>query len=124
MPLLPCTLAEAEQHAERSMFREAYDFYKTSRGLHENAPGTLAASSFDRIAQFDAWHFIEMIAPRPLLMIAGADADTLAQSEAAIAKAREPKELYVVDGASHVDLYDVRVPDVAPKLIEFFTENL
>lgn len=122
--LLPTTREQAEQNPERSMFREAYDFYKTSRGQHENAPNTLAPTSYDRIAQFDAWQFVDAISPRPLLMIAGSDADTLQHSKTAIERAKEPKELVTIEGASHVDLYDERVDDVAPKLIEFFTANL
>ncbi|RAJ62465.1 hypothetical protein K378_03816 [Streptomyces sp. Amel2xB2] len=78
----------------------------------------------DRIAQHDAWELIDAISPRPLLMIAGSDADTLGHSQTAIDRVKEPKELFVVDGASHVDLYDERVGDVAPKLVEFFTANL
>jgi len=41
-------------------------------------------------------------------------------------KAREPKELHVVDGATHIDLYD-RPPFVTPavaKLTEFFGRHL
>ena len=45
-------------------------------------------------------------------------------SEEAYARAAEPKELYVVPGAGHVDLYD-RV-NLIPfdKLTNFFTQNL
>ncbi|WP_436838476.1 alpha/beta hydrolase [Nocardia nova] len=122
--LLPTTKEQAERYPDRSMFREAYDFYKTPRGQNDNAPNTLAPTSYDRIAQFDSWEFIDAIAPRPLLMFAGSDADTLAHSQTAIGKAKDPKELVLIDGASHVDLYDKRVADVTPELIEFFNANL
>ena len=52
--------------------------------------------------------------------------DTLYFSEQAIAKAAEPKELYVIDGATHIDLYD-RPQYVGPaveKLAEFFAKYL
>lgn len=106
------------------MLREAYDYYKTDRGQHEAAPGVLHPTSYDRLAQFDAWAFLDMISPRPLLLIAGTNADTRPHSEAAYEKAAEPKELYLIEGASHVDLYDKRVDEVMPKLVEFFGENL
>ncbi|GAB4060956.1 hypothetical protein GCM10028775_78730 [Catellatospora paridis] len=49
---------------------------------------------------------MDLISPRPLLMIAGTKADTKYFSEQAYAQAKEPKELYLIDGATHIDLYD------------------
>jgi len=49
---------------------------------------------------------IETITPRPLLFIVGEKAVSAYFSEDAYNKASEPKELFVVPGASHVDLYD------------------
>jgi fermentation-respiration switch protein FrsA (DUF1100 family) len=69
---------------------------------------------------------LETISPRPLLVIAGSKADTLFWSQQVYQKAREPKELFVVDGATHIDLYDrprFVTPAVA-KLKEFFGRNL
>jgi hypothetical protein len=47
-------------------------------------------------------------------------------SQDAYERAKEPKELVVLDGASHIDLYwkPDYVPTVAEKLAEFFTKNL
>jgi fermentation-respiration switch protein FrsA (DUF1100 family) len=75
---------------------------------------------------FGAVKGIELISPRPLLLIAGSGADTLYMSQDAIGKAKEPKELHIIDGASHIDLYwkPEFVPRVAEKLTEFFTKNL
>lgn len=69
---------------------------------------------------------VEMISPRPLLLIAGSEADTLYFSQNAYDKAKEPKELRLIPGASHIDLYykPEYVPQVAEKLIEFFTKSL
>lgn len=49
---------------------------------------------------------IERISPRPLLLIAGENAQTLNFSQNAYKLAQEPKELMVIPGASHFDLYD------------------
>ena len=49
---------------------------------------------------------IETISPRPLLFIVGERAESAYFSEDAYSKAAEPKELFVVPGATHVDLYD------------------
>ena len=67
---------------------------------------------------------IETISPRPLLFIAGEQAHSIEFSEDAYERASEPKELVIVPGAGHVDLYD-RV-NLIPfdTLTEFFRGNL
>ena len=59
-----------------------------------------------------------------MLFITGSEAHSREFSEDAYAKAAEPKELVVVPGAGHVDLYDRT--DLIPfdKLISFFKANL
>ena len=68
--------------------------------------------------------YIKEISPRPILLIHGEKAHSRYFSETAYEAAAEPKELVIVPGASHVDLYD-RV-DVIPfdKLASFFTQHL
>ena len=88
--------------------------------------GTFALSSLSQQMAFFPFEGIELISPRPLLLIAGSEADTLYYSQDAAEKAKEPKELHIIDGASHIDLYwnPEYVPQVADKLTEFFTKNL
>jgi hypothetical protein len=67
---------------------------------------------------------IETISPRPMLFIAGENAHSREFSEDAYTLAAEPKELYIVPGAGHVDLYD-RVSLIPfDKLTSFFTKTL
>ena len=67
---------------------------------------------------------IETISPRPMLFIAGEKAHSIEFSEDAYRLAAEPKELHIVPGAGHVDLYD-RVSLIPfGKLTDFFTKNL
>jgi fermentation-respiration switch protein FrsA (DUF1100 family) len=65
-----------------------------------------------------------MISPRPLLFITGENAHSREFSEDAYRVVAEPKELHIVPGAGHVDLYD-RV-NVIPwdKLTSFFSNHL
>jgi fermentation-respiration switch protein FrsA (DUF1100 family) len=58
------------------------------------------------------------------LFIIGENAHSRYFSEDAHKLAAEPKELFVVPGAGHVDLYDK--PEYIPfdKLASFFNENL
>jgi fermentation-respiration switch protein FrsA (DUF1100 family) len=62
------------------------------------------------------------IAPRPLLMIAGTEAVTRHMTTEAFAAAGEPKRLRWVEGASHVDLYDIHehVTEAIAQLDAFF----
>lgn len=61
-----------------------------------------------------------------MLFIVGEHAVSAYFSEDAYEKAAEPKELFVVPGASHVDLYDrpEYLEITLPKLDTFFKQNL
>jgi fermentation-respiration switch protein FrsA (DUF1100 family) len=67
---------------------------------------------------------IESISPRPLLFITGSEAHSREYSEDAYKRSAQPKELLIIPGANHVDLYD-RV-NLIPfdKLAGFFRNNL
>ncbi len=109
-----------------SLFAEGTNYYRTPRAQHPNSPNWYVTSSIVPIAAYSSYDHVDLISPRPLLMIAGTESDTLYFSEQAIAKAVEPKELYVIDGATHIDLYD-RPQYVGPaveKLAEFFAKYL
>ncbi len=99
-------------------------FYATCRGHHPNASGGFTTTSNLAMMQFKCLDYIEEISPRPILFITGTEAHSKGFSEAAYEKALEPKELYTVKGAEHIDLYD-RV-DMIPfdRLETFFKENL
>ncbi|MGL4207966.1 MAG: alpha/beta hydrolase [Candidatus Adiutrix sp.] len=86
--------------------REFFDYYNTPRGQHPNSTATYSFTSLAPMMNFFAFSQIETISPRPLLMIVGERAVSAYFSEEAFSKASEPKELFVVPGASHVDLYD------------------
>ena len=120
-PLFPET-AEQARAGGQHLF-EGWEYYCSPRGRHPRSAQTLTWSSVDRIGYFDAFRFADLIAPRPLLMVAGREAVTSWMTTEAFAQAREPKELFWVDGASHVDLYDKEeyVPGVIEKLASFFT---
>jgi fermentation-respiration switch protein FrsA (DUF1100 family) len=86
--------------------REFFDYYRTSRGGHPNSTTAYSFTSLAPMMNFFPFAQIETISPRPLLFIVGERAVSAYFSEDAYSKAVEPKELFVVPGASHVDLYD------------------
>ncbi|MFD3312067.1 alpha/beta hydrolase [Streptomyces sp. NPDC058694] len=85
---------------------EGFEYYCTDRAQHPRSAKFLTWSSVDRMVAFDAFGFVGLISPRPLLMIVGREAVTSWMSVEAFQKARGPKQLHWIDGASHVDLYD------------------
>lgn len=105
------------------LYKEGTWYYRTPRGQHERATNLLPNRSTDLMANYDSFAFIGMISPRPLLMIAGSEADTRYFSEDAIKAAKEPKELFIVDGKTHIGLYDDTSKSM-PKLVDFFEKAL
>ncbi|RYP13378.1 hypothetical protein DL767_010736 [Monosporascus sp. MG133] len=110
--------------------REFYDFYRTTRGefTPEGSSPELTThptlSSNVKFMNFYPFNDIETISPRPMLFISGDQAHSREFSEDAYARAAEPKELFWVAGAGHVDLYD-RVGLIPfDKLTQFFKTNL
>lgn len=110
--------------------REFYEFYRTERGEFTPEGATSLTTTHPTLASntkfmnFYPFVDIETISPRPMLFIAGENAHSLEFSEDAYSKAAEPKELYIVPGAGHVDLYD-RVSLIPfNKLDSFFKEYL
>lgn len=73
---------------------------------------------------FYPFNDIETISPRPMLFVAGENAHSIEFSEDAYRLAAEPKELLIVPGAGHVDLYDRT--DLIPfeKITGFFKKSL
>ncbi|MGR4877681.1 alpha/beta hydrolase [Pseudoxanthomonas sp. LARHCG66] len=110
--------------------REFYDFYRTSRGEF-TPPGASdqrttkpTVTSNVKFMNFYPFNDIETISPRPMLFITGDQAHSKEFSEEAYRLAGQPKQLYWVKGAGHVDLYDRT--DLIPfdKLTSFFKQNL
>ena len=89
-----------------ALFREAADYYRTPRAQHPNSQNGMLIRSMDKIAGYSSYDRVDMISPHPLLMIAGTEADTRYFSEMAINKANDPKELFLIKGATHIDMYD------------------
>jgi len=110
--------------------REFYEFYRTPRGEYTPKGGSPLLTTHPTLTSnvkfmnFYPFNDIETISPRPMLFITGGQAHSREFSEDAYRLAAEPKELFIVPGAGHVDLYD-RV-NLVPwdKLESFFNQHL
>lgn len=110
-----------------SFFKDAAAYYGTKRGLHPRSDHKVPPVSYDLMVSYDSFNYQHLISPRPLLMIAGTNAQTLHYSRdvvAAVQKAdKGPAEFFTVEGKNHFDLYD-DLEKTAPKLVDFFGEHL
>ena len=107
--------------------KDYYDYYKTPRGYHPrslnsndgwNTTSSLSFMNMPLLAYSDEIR-------SAVLMIHGENAHSRYFSEDAFRKLKgDNKELLIIDGASHVDLYDNQ-EGVIPydKLVEFFNKN-
>ena len=64
------------QEARFPLYRKGDKHWRTARGQHENSQNRFVASGDDSIIGYESFAPIDMSAPRPLLMIAGSEADT------------------------------------------------
>lgn len=121
--ILPETLPENPNPVLAAFF----DYYRTPRGFHPrgiNSTTAWTATTPMAFFSFPMYANIEMISPRAILLVAGENAHSRYYSEDVHKMAAEPKELVIVPGADHVDLYDRMDKIPFDKLTEFFAKNL
>ncbi len=112
---------------EPQFIKDYFDYYKTPRGYHERSLNSTTGWTTTNSLSFmnmPLLTYLKEISPRPMLLIAGANAHSRYMSEDIYKEASEPKELMIIPNAVHVDLYDK--VDVIPfdKLESFFNEYL
>lgn len=114
------------------MYREGATYYQRTdahpnSGASPNSIGAYTVSSLLDLMRWDATSEIELIG-QPLLMIAGSKADSLYMTEDAFAKATgtKDKELFQIEGATHIETYWVpKYVDAAmDKLAAFYSRTL
>jgi len=104
-----------------------HDYYMTKRGYHPRAVNSGNAWTVTTPLSFmnmPLLTYIKEISPRPVLLIHGEKAHSRYFSETAYRAAAEPKELVIIEGANHVDLYDRMDKIPFDKLTAFFRQHL
>jgi fermentation-respiration switch protein FrsA (DUF1100 family) len=123
-PLFPDS-AEAARLGGQHAY-EGWQYYCTTRAEHPRSTKELPWASVDLIGTFDAFHAVPLIGRRPLLQVVGREAVTAWMGVEVFQRATGPKELFWVEGATHVDLYDKDefVTPAVEKLAEFYRAGL
>jgi fermentation-respiration switch protein FrsA (DUF1100 family) len=126
-PAMAGGLPDTIDGIDNPVIRMYHAYYKTDRGYHPrsvNSNGGWTVTNPLSFMNMPLLTYVAEISPRPMLVIAGSEAHSRYFTEEAYAAAAEPKELMIIDGADHVDLYDQM--DVIPfdRLAEFFGEHL
>ncbi|HCZ8302647.1 TPA: alpha/beta hydrolase [Staphylococcus aureus] len=106
--------------------KDGWEYYRTPRAQHERSINQFPFISFDRIIEFTAFDLVDKLLTQPVLFIAGSEAGTLWQSENAYERALEPKDIHIVEGANHFDMYDKEpfVTEAVEKMNSFYGQYL
>ncbi|KOY80282.1 alpha/beta hydrolase [Lysinibacillus macroides] len=128
---IPNSQAEREEAGITDIdIKEAVDYYTTSRGQSPNSPNKLNFTSMGSVIGFDAFHLVEELLTQPLQVIVGSVQGAFGSykdgHELYNRAASQNKDLLVVEGASHYDLYDQPEPVgiAVDKLGSFYKEYL
>jgi len=104
-----------------------FNYYRTPRGYHArsiNSASAWTATTPMSFFQFPMAANIDMIAPRPIMLVHGANAHSRYYSEDVHKAAPGPMELVIVPDADHVDLYDNLNKIPFDRLEAFFKQSL
>lgn len=108
------------------LYRQGYAYYWKTHA-HPNSTFRYTTSSLLELMRFDAQSNMDLI-NQPLLMMAGTKADSLYMTESAytLATGTRNKELFLIDGATHIETYWVPryVDQAMNKLDTFFDKNI
>lgn len=98
------------------------DYYRTPRAGHPRSVNRYRFTGLAYRMMFDAYAQIPEYLTRPLLAIAGSEAGSLWQTKRGYELSNGPKELLILDGAGHFDLYDNPhyISQALEKMAEFF----
>ncbi|MBX8812171.1 alpha/beta hydrolase [Ochrobactrum sp. MR34] len=109
---------------------EATDYYRTPRGQKPNGLNCSLLSHQAAAVGWDAFHLAEVLLTQPLCIVVGDKVGAFGAyrdgCEIIERAASKQKELVVLEGWSHYDLYDKEEPVrlALAKLVPFYKENL
>ncbi|WP_226575679.1 alpha/beta hydrolase [Acuticoccus sediminis] len=129
-PWIPDTLADAKAAGITDPDTlQAVEYYRESAFRHPNSTNRLHFDSMARLLTFDAFHLVPELLTQPLSIVAAGRAGntgSLEDGKTLHALATTPKDLLVIEGAGHYDLYDKPqfVDQAVDRLVPFFRHHL
>ncbi|WP_349962813.1 alpha/beta hydrolase [Rhizobium sp. ZPR3] len=129
-PMIVPWIPDEYKVSEDTDLRGAYDYYRTPRGARPNWQNKLRFSTMDAVMAFDAFALADMLLTQPLQVIVGSKPGAYNSNrdghELYKLAASTKKDLQVMDGASHFDMYDnpQYVDKAVTKFTEFYRTNL
>lgn len=129
---IPQSRAQLEAHGIKDVdVIEAVDYYTTERGKQPGSPNKLNVASVGAAYVWDAFHLADRLLTQPLQIVVGGGQTgafgSYRDGFELFEKARsDKKNILVVPGATHYDLYDkpAAVDQAVTKLHEFFGAHL
>ncbi|MDQ8014570.1 MAG: alpha/beta hydrolase [Flavobacterium nitrogenifigens] len=119
---------ETKESAPSKEMEDAWEYYRTSRAMCPTAPGYVLSRSLTQLLSYDAYNFAEAFLTQPLQIVVGSESESRWMSFGIYkrAAASADKNIHVVHGANHMELYDVLnyVEESASVIVPFFSKYL
>lgn len=129
--LLPASPEAAEQAGVKEIdLCEAVEYYKTDRGSAPHGATSFLFSRQAALVNWDAFDRAEVLLTQPMCVVVGDRPGAFGSYRAGFEiygrAASKDKELVVVEGASHYDLYDQEKPvaEALKHLVPFYKKHL
>lgn len=123
---LPFAPVNKEDAPSKEM-EEAWEYYRTPRAMCSTAPGFVLSRSLTQLVTYDAYNYAEAFLTQPLQIVVGSESGSKWMSDDIYNRAASAvKNIHVVHGANHMQLYDIPqyVEETASIIVPFFQKNL
>lgn len=118
---------EKKEDAPSKEMEDAWEYYRTPRAMCSTAPGYVLSRSLTQLVTYDAFNYAEAFLKQPVQIVVGSESGCKWMSEDIHSRAASTnKHLHIVNGANHMELYDVPqyVEETASVIVPFFKNNL
>lgn len=129
-PTIAEWMPDSYQNATDIDHREGYDYYRTGRNPFPSWKNMVRFSTMDAVYGYDAFYLADSLLTQPLQIAVGTKLGAFGSNQDGHAlfntAASEVKDIMVMEGASHFDLYDKPefVDPVVDKLSAFYKLHL